>query len=91
MGGQLEDYDRYVAGLEIARTMPGWPRVAVLARPENINKFGENVAVNWGADLLVTHDRDEAVSFLLLGRIGLRDFKQNFACLFYARLHSNNT
>jgi hypothetical protein len=40
--------------------MPGWPRVAVLARPENISKLGENVAVNRGADLLVTHERDKA-------------------------------
>lgn len=69
--GRLRDFDRWYAGLEFALTMPGSPRVAVLALAKNINKFGENVAVNRGADLLVTHDRDEAVTFLLFGRTRL--------------------
>jgi hypothetical protein len=65
--GEPEYFDRYQIGVYIAQVMPGRPRVAVLARPEGINKFGEDTAVNRGAVLLVTGDRNEAITWLLEG------------------------
>lgn len=63
--GEPEAFDRFHIGLYIAHVMPGCPRVAVLARPASITKFGENTAVNRGASLLVTGDSDEAITWLL--------------------------
>ena len=63
--GMLAEFDRYRIGVHIARKMPGRPRVAVLDLKERINKFGENVAYNRGAVILVTHDREEAESWVI--------------------------
>jgi hypothetical protein len=65
--GEPEYSHRFEIGVYIAQVMPGRPRVAVLARPEGINKFGEDTAVNRGAVLLVTGDRNEAITWLLEG------------------------
>jgi hypothetical protein len=48
-----------------ARIMPGQPRVAVLDLRERITKFGENVAVNRGAVLRVTHVPEEAEEWVM--------------------------
>jgi hypothetical protein len=65
--GEPAYFDRFEIGVYIAQVMPGRPHVAVLARPDGINKFGEDTAVNRGAVLLVTGDRNEAITWLLEG------------------------
>ena len=42
-------------------------KVAVLGRAEQITKFGENVAVNRGARVLVCSEKTEALRWLLEG------------------------
>jgi hypothetical protein len=65
VAGEPAYLDRFRIGVYIAEVMPGRPRFAVLARHQSINKFGEDTAVNRGAVMLVTHDRIEAITWLL--------------------------
>lgn len=62
--GSLPDWDRYEVGLRVAEVLRR-VRIAVLGPPRIINKFSENVAVNRGAQLLVTADRAAALAWLL--------------------------
>ncbi len=57
--------DRFWMGEYIAELFGPRYRIAVLYVKEFINKFAENVAVNRGADLLVTHDDAEALEWLM--------------------------
>jgi hypothetical protein len=63
---RLQEFERFVLGQRIAARLPGGAyRMAVLARPDQITRLTENVAVNRGADVMVTSDREEALSWLL--------------------------
>jgi hypothetical protein len=69
--GQFSDADRFFLALNLADQIVGKIRLAALFRVEMINKFGENTAVNRGAEFFVTSDRDEALSWLLEGKSGI--------------------
>lgn len=54
--GDIPVMDRFELGVEIAKAMPYKYKLAVLAEKNRITKLVENVAVNRGADMLVSHD-----------------------------------
>jgi proteasome assembly chaperone (PAC2) family protein len=56
--------DRYSLGVIIAAELPS-RSIAVVAEKSMITKVAENTAVNRGADLFVTHDENEALTWLL--------------------------
>ena len=62
--GPIPDLERFFAGERVAAVIGSRVRVAVLARAQDINKLGENTAVNRGARMLVTSDGAEAEAFL---------------------------
>ncbi len=62
--GPIPDLERFFAGERVAIVLGSRVRLAVLARPEMINKLGEDTAVNRGARILVTPDEAEALAFL---------------------------
>lgn len=62
--GPIPDLERFFAGERVAAVIGARVRVAVLARGVDINKLGENTAVNRGARMLVTPDEREAETFL---------------------------
>lgn len=56
--------DRYRFGLEIAKAWGPLLKVAAVAKPEAINKMGENTAVNRGANVWATPDMELALQWL---------------------------
>ncbi len=64
VGGSIPDLDRFFAGERVALVLGGKVRLAVVGRPEMINKLGENTAVNRGGRILVTPDESEAFAFI---------------------------
>ncbi|MCO6431589.1 MAG: STAS/SEC14 domain-containing protein [Deltaproteobacteria bacterium] len=64
-----EEADRFRLGEKIAEAVRGRFKVAVLSRFEHINKFMEDTAVNRGATIFVTNDKDEALEWLLGGHV----------------------
>lgn len=56
--------DRYMVGLELATYFRPPIKVAILYPQQFITKFAENTAVNRGAKVLVTSDRNEALNWL---------------------------
>jgi hypothetical protein len=65
--GPIPEFERFQVGKYIAAVCHGMSIVCI-TKPQYINKFGENAAVNRGADFLVTGDRMEAENWLLLRR-----------------------
>ena len=63
--GPIPEFERYQMGKYIAAVCQGISIVCIL-KPQYINKFGENTAVNRGADFMVTGDRMEAQNWLLM-------------------------
>ena len=61
------EFYRFLAGQDLAVLFPFSLKVAVLGRAEQITKFGENVAVNRGARVLVCSEKTEALRWLLEG------------------------
>jgi hypothetical protein len=62
--GPIPDMERFFAGERVAAVLRNRIRLAVVAREEDINRFGENVAVNRGARIRVTSSEEEAVRWL---------------------------
>ena len=63
---RLQEFERFILGQRIAARLPGGSyRIAVLARPEQLTRLTENVAVNRGADVRATGDLAEALRWLL--------------------------
>ena len=56
--------DRHRFGLEIAKAWGPLLKVAAVAKPEAINKMGENTAVNRGANVWATPDMELALQWL---------------------------
>jgi len=56
---------RYYSGAHLAEQLRHPYRVAAVAKPENINYFGEDVAVNRGAIFRVFTDEASALEWLL--------------------------
>ena len=67
MTGQPTEMGRFKGGVRTAEVLGGKIRVALLSRAELITRFGENAAVNRGANLRVWTDREEAIAWLLQG------------------------
>lgn len=65
LGGMPSEMDRYNWGVRAATVIGGRVRVAVLARADQINRFGENTAVNRGADINTLTDADEALRWMM--------------------------
>jgi hypothetical protein len=59
------DFDRFVLGETAAEIFRSRYRVAVVYRPELINRFAENVARNRGASVLVTASEVQALEWLM--------------------------
>src|SRR5262245_9483410 len=62
--GPVPNFERFLMGDHIAKVCRGL-RIAGVFQAEYINKFGENTAVNRGADVLATGSRKEALHWLL--------------------------
>ncbi len=65
MNGIPTDMARFKAGVRAAEVLGGKIRVAVVSRATLVSKFGENAAVNRGANLRMHTDRGEALQWLL--------------------------
>jgi hypothetical protein len=59
------DFERFVLGETAAEIFRSRYRVAVVYRPELINKFAENVARNRGASVFVAASEAEALEWLM--------------------------
>ena len=62
--GTTSDMDRYFLGEHAALIFGAQLKVAVVFRAEGITKFGENVAVNRGAQLTVVPTERDALKWL---------------------------
>jgi hypothetical protein len=62
--GRTSDIDKFYLGEYAAHSFRGKVKVAVVFPAEGITKFGENVAVNRGAQLAVLGTEAEAMSWL---------------------------
>ena len=60
-----KNFHRYLAGKDIAEILPRPFKIAILYPEKHITKFGENTAVNRGANLLVHHDKSYAQKWLI--------------------------
>jgi hypothetical protein len=56
--------DRFKLGVEFANLLGAKYKLAILARPDFIDKTGENTAVNRGGQVFVTSSMDEAIKWL---------------------------
>jgi hypothetical protein len=69
MIGSIPQLDRFLLGTRAARIWGQRLRVAILARPQEINHFFENVATNNGANVRVFADREAAQAWLRTSRL----------------------
>jgi hypothetical protein len=69
MTGSPNIFDRYRVGVEIAKTWGPRIRAAVITKPGITNRMTENTAVNRGAKLMVTSDRETALKWLELDNL----------------------
>jgi hypothetical protein len=60
----IYEFDRFLAGKDVAEILGHRFKLAVLYPKNLINKFAENVAVNRGARFFVSFDEDEALEWL---------------------------
>jgi len=58
--------DRFHIGTYAASQWAGLVRVAMVCRPEVIDRFGETIALNRGATMCVTDDYGHAVDWLMV-------------------------
>jgi hypothetical protein len=63
--GQYSELGRFQVGQKVAELFKPPCRIAALDRKERINKFTEDVAINRGAFVFVTHDSKSALDWLL--------------------------
>jgi hypothetical protein len=62
--GPIPQMERFFAGKRVAEVLKHRIRLAVVARAEYINKFGENTAVNRGARMAVLSSQEHALAWL---------------------------
>jgi len=62
--GPIPEMERFFAGERVATVLKHRIRLAVIARAEYINHFGENVAVNRGARMAVMSSEEHARAWL---------------------------
>lgn len=58
------EFCRFLVGEDTAKLFRGKAKITVVYHQELINKFAENVAVNRGAQILVTPTIDDALNWL---------------------------
>jgi hypothetical protein len=63
--GDLTTLERHDIGVAAAEILKGEFKAVAVIQKQFINKHGENVANNRGADVLVTDSMDEAIRWLL--------------------------
>jgi hypothetical protein len=63
--GDQSVIDRHMLGERTAALFRGKYKIAAIARKEAINKHAENVAFNRGVNILVTHDKEAGLNWLL--------------------------
>lgn len=63
--GSIPDIHRFKFGEQVAAAFGPTIRIALINRPEEINKLFEHTAVNRSGDVLVTSDEKEALEWLL--------------------------
>ena len=66
IAGKVLEFERFLVGQHIAAVLRH-VKFAALFPAEQINKFGESIAVKGGAEFLVTSDRKEALQWLARG------------------------
>jgi hypothetical protein len=66
IAGKVLEFERFLVGQHVAAALRQ-VRLAALFPAEQINKFGESIAVKGGAEFLVTSDRGEALLWLAQG------------------------
>ena len=59
-----QDFQRFLVGQLISKMFGPPYRLAIVYKAELINKFGENVAVNRGAQMVVVDTEEEALGWL---------------------------
>jgi len=59
-----KEFDKFLFGKTAAEIFPMPFKIAVLYKKEFTNKFSENTAVNRGARLFISSDKDEALRWL---------------------------
>lgn len=64
VSGNPSAADRFHIGSYAASQWAGLVRVAMVCRPEVIDRFGETIALNRGATMCVTDDHEEAIAWL---------------------------
>ena len=69
MDGIIPPRDRFLLGTQAAQIWGQRVRAALLAPPDQITHFFENVAANNGAAVQVFADRDAALAWLETGRL----------------------
>jgi len=63
--GLLSEMDRFKIGEKIAQLFPIPYRMVSIVKEGKINRFGENTAVNRGANLFVVSNRKDGLDWLL--------------------------
>jgi hypothetical protein len=63
--GSLSEIDRFKIGEKIAQLFPIPYRMLAIVKEERINRFGENTAVNRGANLHVASNKKDGLDWLL--------------------------
>jgi hypothetical protein len=63
--GEWGAFTRYQVGEKVSEVFKYFYKILAIEKEEKINKFAENVAVNRGANLLVTADRKKGLEWLL--------------------------
>ena len=61
----VRDMQKFYIGALVATIFGNKFKLAMLRKPEHINKFAENMAVNSGANVHVESNEQKAISWLL--------------------------
>jgi hypothetical protein len=65
VGGQIPDVERFETGKQVALALGPSVKVAVIGRPERINRVTENAAIQRGGRMLVASTEEDALAWLL--------------------------
>jgi len=65
MEGKVSTIDRFEFGVKGANLFRGGYKIALIYRPEEINRFAETVSINRGLRARIFSDKDTALKWLL--------------------------
>lgn len=63
--GELKGFGRFEVGKKVSQVFNYLYKIVAIEKEERINKLAENTAVNRGANLLVTSDREKGLDWLM--------------------------